>query len=652
MKPLEIETSNLDAEEKAIVKIAKEEYARGDFQNAGNHLLSIYKHDNNPSGLQVGIGACLVKLNKRRQARLFAFKELLDYPDNRVAMQLLGKENTRVNGIIKQHVFTNTERPEKYPDISLVLIVKNEEKDLPRCLDSFKDIVKEIIIVDTGSTDRTVEIAKSYGARVEYFEWCDDFAAARNESLKYASCEWILRTDADEYIEESEKIKLLHCANSGLADAYICPTISIVEKGEDVVENVRLIKNHLGITYEYPIHETIAMSMNRKGLTQCLVNINFKHTGYMSTEPDMMVNKIKRNIEVCNKYLVIHPDDYYVRLIRDLLSMDEPNKEALLDDMENVIQNLPEDTISVRYLGLAYLNLIKRYLQQKKDIELLNILNEIQIHFQTTNSIMQYAGEIYLYVRGDWKKANKLFSWNTKRQGESKVFCDVLPQKKYNHKENLLNLADTFVLSKDNEKAQKYYSLAKKIDLSNIVSDGMDQVKELQEKMDHLNESDLRVFAKTLREKSDWLNAYKAIIRAGSKSQLSFQDYLDMANCQIQLNNTKFAEILIKEAEKIDPEPLTLKVMESMIAIKDGNLEKALEKSVEVFVMEPGNPVYQKNVETIARLLKLSPLDAIRKTGLEWIKIGKKQIGLFALTIYVKFNPDDQEIKTLLNSLS
>lgn len=84
------------------------------------------------------------------------------------------------------------------PLISLCMIVKNEAENLPRCLASAKPFVDEMIVVDTGSEDNTVEIAKSYGAKVSNFKWCDDFSAARNYSLSLASGDWILVLDGDE----------------------------------------------------------------------------------------------------------------------------------------------------------------------------------------------------------------------------------------------------------------------------------------------------------------------------------------------------------------------------------------------------------------------------------------------------------------------
>lgn len=648
MKQLEIDVTGLDSAGKAVVKKAMDEYKRGDFQSARNNFLSIYSQDTNPRGLQLSIGLCLLKVNKNSQGVLFAFKELLDYPDNKMASQVVIQESIKVNGRIIQHIFHETQRPEKYPDISLVLIVKNEEKDLARCLDSFKDIVKEMIVVDTGSTDRTVEIAKSFGARVEYFEWCDDFAAARNESLKYATCEWILRTDADEYIEEQEKAKLLHCVNSGLAEVYICPTISNTEKGEDVVENVRLIKNHLGITYDYPIHETIIFSVIRNRLTQCLANINFRHTGYENNEPDAMVKKVKRNVEVCEKYLSLHPDDYYVRLIRDLFILDGPENESVLNDIEDTISKLPENALSVRYLGLAFMYLCQRYISQKKDIELLNILQDIQIHFNTTNSIMQYTGEVYLYARGDWKKANKIFSWVSKRKTNSMVFADTLHIEKYNQKENLSLLAETYVLNKEYEKARKNYLLAKKSEDTEIAKLIDAQLKETQDKMDTLNAEELRVFSKELREKAEWLNAYRAIIRAASKSEINFQDYVDMAYCHLQVKNINFAHLLLNEAKLLQPASHVVMNLESFIALNENDTEKAFEYALEAFINNPGDPGYQKTVEQIAQIRGLTPVEAIKKTGLAWLQKGRTKDGLFALTIYLKFQPDDQDVRKVL----
>lgn len=86
--------------------------------------------------------------------------------------------------------------------ISVAMITKNEEHNLDRALGSIKPYVDEIIVVDTGSTDKSVEIARKYTDKIYFYEWHDDFSAARNYSLQFPTCEWVLIYDADEEVRE------------------------------------------------------------------------------------------------------------------------------------------------------------------------------------------------------------------------------------------------------------------------------------------------------------------------------------------------------------------------------------------------------------------------------------------------------------------
>ena len=87
--------------------------------------------------------------------------------------------------------------------LSVCLIVRNEEALLENCLKSVSQLADQLVVVDTGSTDKTLEIARSFNAEIYHFKWCDDFAAARNESIKYATGDWILWIDADERLSEA-----------------------------------------------------------------------------------------------------------------------------------------------------------------------------------------------------------------------------------------------------------------------------------------------------------------------------------------------------------------------------------------------------------------------------------------------------------------
>ncbi|RKY56250.1 MAG: glycosyltransferase, partial [Candidatus Neomarinimicrobiota bacterium] len=86
-------------------------------------------------------------------------------------------------------------------NLTTAMIVRNEAAYLEECLRSIQSVSDQIVIVDTGSTDSTLEIARKYKADIYHFDWVDDFAAARNESLKYAKGNWVLCIDADERLE-------------------------------------------------------------------------------------------------------------------------------------------------------------------------------------------------------------------------------------------------------------------------------------------------------------------------------------------------------------------------------------------------------------------------------------------------------------------
>ncbi len=129
--------------------------------------------------------------------------------------------------------------------ISLCMIVKNEEENLPQCLDSVRDVVDEIVIVDTGSTDRTIEIAESYGARVYNHPWEGSFSKARNYSLKYATCNWILILDADEELsrEDAPELKELVKNSEFQMVAFIIKNRYKNSTQEGHAQMVRLYKN-------------------------------------------------------------------------------------------------------------------------------------------------------------------------------------------------------------------------------------------------------------------------------------------------------------------------------------------------------------------------------------------------------------------------
>ena len=146
------------------------------------------------------------------------------------------------------------------PFISVAMMVKNEEAFLDDALTSAKAWADEIVVVDTGSTDKTVEIAKSHGAKVSYFEWCNDFSAARNETLRCATGQWIVILDADERLQGPDPAGLrTYLQNLSTGYPFNVVTLKVVNtttKGEVLSEldGIRIIPGDRRLGYKNRVH--------------------------------------------------------------------------------------------------------------------------------------------------------------------------------------------------------------------------------------------------------------------------------------------------------------------------------------------------------------------------------------------------------------
>jgi len=200
-------------------------------------------------------------------------------------------------------------------EVSLCMIVKNEEYYLAKCLNSAKDIVDEIIIVDTGSTDKTVEIAKNFGAKIYFFPWNNSFSDARNESLKHASKEWILILDADDelYPKDQENLKDLLKRQLDENAIYFFETLNyygdIIDDNSITINlNPRLFKNNQGTHYEGEVHNQLVHSKNKYNTIYNSVKIH--HYGYMNKSIQSK-DKKNRTISLLKEQIKKDPNNYF-----------------------------------------------------------------------------------------------------------------------------------------------------------------------------------------------------------------------------------------------------------------------------------------------------------------------------------------------------
>lgn len=209
--------------------------------------------------------------------------------------------------------------------ISLCMIVKDEEKHLRRCLDSAKDKVNEIIIVDTGSIDSTIDIARQYTSQIYLYKWSDDFAAARNYSIQYATSDYILILDADEYLDSNADLKrdLINSEN----DYYLMNIRNVLSYGGAFTHNaVRLFANNKGLFYQNRLHEHLNILDERNSFKGGTANTLIHHSGY-TTEIMEGKEKTKRNLPLMLKEVEENPDAYNLyNMGKTYMSMDENGK--------------------------------------------------------------------------------------------------------------------------------------------------------------------------------------------------------------------------------------------------------------------------------------------------------------------------------------
>lgn len=286
------------------------------------------------------------------------------------------------------------EKSSRKNTLSLCMIVKNEEQHLVNCLKSVRDVVDEMIVVDTGSTDKTIDIAKAFGAKVFEFPWTGDFSAARNHSLNQATGNWILILDADEVISplDHNELKALIRKSYTSSAAYAIVTRNYVfnsgtigwvpNRGQYPEEagsgwapstKVRLFTRRKDVFFSHPVHEMLENSLKKAIIPVSPCNIVVHHYGKLDKDSTLkkgddyyLLGKIKyendpTNViyinELAKQAQVLEKFDEAVELWLKLLSLIETEPRS--PDYEKIACISFADPVSEIYaqLATAYLSL-------------------------------------------------------------------------------------------------------------------------------------------------------------------------------------------------------------------------------------------------------------------------------------------------------
>ncbi|MFN3429379.1 MAG: glycosyltransferase, partial [Candidatus Sericytochromatia bacterium] len=202
------------------------------------------------------------------------------------------------------------------PTVTACLIVRDEAKNLPGCLASLNGWVDEIVVVDTGSTDETVAIAESFGAKVGHFAWCDDFSAARNASLELATFDWILVIDADEQLQIDDHLVWRRALQRREFGGYVIHQRNLQDDGSvyNDAPVLRLFQRHEAIRFGGRLHEGVGDAITSLGWhTQTLAGARLVHTGYQ-TQVVQGQAKGERNLAIALRAAQEQPDDPFTLL--------------------------------------------------------------------------------------------------------------------------------------------------------------------------------------------------------------------------------------------------------------------------------------------------------------------------------------------------
>ena len=438
--------------------------------------------------------------------------------------------------------------------ITLSMIVRNEEKYLRECLESVKDIVGEMVIVDTGSTDGTVLIAKEYGASVYGYEWKDDFSAARNYALSKCTGKWILYMDADERLSKhsAAEIKKIISGDNFTGRRCIVNNLDDFNGKPNFMRYTRLFPNDPEVKFSGAVHEQIDESLLAQGYDIIDSGIEIIHVGY-NVPGEEIKNKAQRNLNLLLKEYEKNKSSYNAFQLANTFS--------ILKDYVNARKyymiSVGGCDLKNEYASHAYLNLSDYELRNHAPGKALEYINQGLMHDSTNPQLNLLAADIFFrlkrrdgiidFCKSAYLENNKILSGRNKAflsvgLNTEAVLCKGIYYSLLTGDENALQYF-LVELDKKNRKlfnifgkiiGEGEFSAADKKELKNIISeDNLDAVLVLLE-----NDSDKQ-------RALDLATAVKETFKGNSK-------YLKTLGLLYSENN------MLGEAESIFEESLTL----------------------------------------------------------------------------------------------
>lgn len=297
----------------------------------------------------------------------------------------------------------------KLPTLSLCMIVKNEERVLADCLSSAVPFFDEIVVIDTGSTDSTVEIAKAHGAKVGFFPWCNDFSAARNVSLEQATGDWVMWMDADDTLpaECGKALRPLIALAEDRVTGYLMQVHIPPAPGDNgftIVDHVKLFRNRPSVRFEGRIHEQILESIYRSGGVIERTNLYVVHSGY-DHSPEGQARKRTRDTTILALDEAERPDHPFPRFNYGMTYFHLKEYDLAITKLKECLERSKpqESTVRKVYAMLTGCYMEKRDLDQAR-----NALDTGLALFPNDPELLFRAGNLYREL-GDFAAAENFY---------------------------------------------------------------------------------------------------------------------------------------------------------------------------------------------------------------------------------------------------
>lgn len=273
----------------------------------------------------------------------------------------------------------------KMNNVCLVVIARNEERSIERCLKSFSKHVDRMLVLDTGSSDNTIALAKSAGARIGAFKWCDNFSAARNAALKLAGADWHLVADADEWLQSGGEFLRGLCQGASDQMGKVLIHNEVDAPGHSGVVSARLPRLLPGhVRYRGSIHE-----QPDSLLPMVDIPLVFGHDGYCD---EQRKKKSGRNEQLLRAAIVADPKNPYLLY---QLGCERMACESHAEAADMLVLSLGVVSINAQYRYDLVHRLLSVFVIQQDWTAAIKLIEQEMPKYSTSPNFMLKVGDIF-----------------------------------------------------------------------------------------------------------------------------------------------------------------------------------------------------------------------------------------------------------------